>query len=140
MSITNYTPNQGYARLSTLNYPTITVSTIDMANAARTLTVAETLGGLLLIDPNGNVTATFPTAALLVAGINGVDVGCAFRVEIINTANAADTLTLAAGTGGTLVGTATIAQSNNKAFLFRITNITSGSEAYSVYSLGTTTT
>lgn len=140
MSIAAYSPNQGYARVSTLNYPKVTATTIDMANAARTLTVAELLKGLLLIDPNGNVTATFPTAALLVAGINGVDVGCSFRVEIINTANAADTLTLAAGTGGTLVGTATIAQSNNKPFLFVITNATSGSEAYSVYSLGTATT
>lgn len=140
MSITNYTPNQGYARVSTLNYPTVTATAIDMANAARTITVAELLTGLLRIDPNGNVTATFPTAALLVAGINGVEPQCSFRVEVINTANGAETLTLAAGTGGTLVGTATIAQNNNKPFLFVITNTTSGSEAYYVYSLGTATT
>lgn len=140
MSITSYSPNQGYARVSTLNYPTVTPTAIDLGGSNGTLTVAELLSGLLLIDPNGNVTATLPTAVQIIAGINGVDTDCAFRVEVINTAGGAETLTIAAGSGGTLVGTATIAQSNNKAFLVVITSIVSGSEAYKIYSLGTTTT
>lgn len=140
MSIATYSPNQGYARVSTLNYPTVTATAVSLGGSNGTLTVAQLLTGLLLIDPGGAVSATLPTAALLVAGINGVDVGCAFRVEIINSADGNETVTIAAGTGGTVVGTATIAQSNNKAFLIVITDITSGSETYSAYSLGTTTT
>jgi hypothetical protein len=118
-------------------FPTITVSTVTTASAV-TLTAAQILGGLILEDPNGGAaTATLPTAALLLAAIPGAVVGTSFEFTIRNTADAAETITVAGGTGGTISGTATIAQNNSKRFLVRLTNVTAASEAYTVYSLGT---
>lgn len=104
----------------------------------QTLTAAQLLGGLLLRDPNGGARQdTLPTAALLVAAIPGAVVGTAFEVIIRNTADAAETITIAAGSGGSISGTATIAQNNTKKFLIVLTNVTGSSEAYTAYSLGT---
>ncbi len=117
-----------------------TVSTITTAGAA-TYTAAQLLGGFILRDPNGaGRSDVTPTAALLVAAIPGCAVGQSFTFTIINTADAAETITVTAGSGGTVTGTATIAQSNNKSFLVVITNVTASSEAYVAYSLGTVTT
>jgi hypothetical protein len=116
---------------------TSTVSTITTAGAA-TLTTAQMLGGIILRDPAGaGRTDTTPTAAQLVAAIPGVKNGTTFRLMYRNTADAAETITIAGGTGVTISGTATIAQNNSKSFLVRIDEVTSGSEAVTVYSSGT---
>jgi len=118
-----------------LSYPTVTVTT-DSTTSALTLTAAQILGGLILRDPNGaGRTDTLPTATLLLAAMPGVQVGTAFDFTIRNTADAAETITVAAGTGGTTSGTMTIAQNNQKAFRVVVTGVTS--PAYTVYSLGT---
>jgi hypothetical protein len=122
---------------STLVYPFLTVTT-DSTASAITLTAAQILGGLILRDPNGaGRSDVFPTAALLVAAIPGAQVGTSFEVDIRNTADAAETITMTAGTGVTISGTATIAQNNTKRFRIRLTNVTAGSEAYTAYSIGT---
>jgi hypothetical protein len=72
-----------------------------------------------------------------VAAIQGAMVGLSFVATIKNTADAAETITITAGTGVTLNGTMTIAQSNLKQFLVYLTNVTPGSEAATVFSLGT---
>jgi hypothetical protein len=122
-----------------------TVSTLTTAGPL-TLTAAQVLGGMLLRDPNGaGRTDTLPTAALLLAALkgdalhelDGPDAGASFEFVIRNTADAAETITVAAGTGGTTSGTMTIAQNNSKLFLVVFTNIKPGSEAYTVYSIGT---
>lgn len=137
MSIPAFTPSQTYPCSFGLFYPTITVSTLSTAGAI-TLTPAQILGGLILRNTNGaSRSDVLPTAALLKAAINGVSVGRAFEFVIRNTAGAAETITVVAGTGGTVSGTATIAQSNTKRFMVVFTNITAGSEAYTAYSLGT---
>ena len=111
----------------------VTVSTISTA-AAATLTAAQVLGGLILRDPAGGArTDTLPTAALLAAALPGVVAGTAFEFTIRNTADASETITVAAGTGGTTSGTMTIAQNNSKRFLVVFTS----ASAYTVYSLGT---
>jgi hypothetical protein len=111
----------------------VTVTTLSTAGN-ETLTAAQLLGGLILRDPNGGArTDTLPTAALLVAALPGYQIGDAFEFTIRNTADAAETITVAAGTGGTASGTMTIAQNNSKRFLLRIDSAT----AYTVYSLGT---
>ena len=53
----------------------------------------------------------------------------------------AETITIAAGTGGTTSGggTMTVAQNNAKMFRIRFTGVAPGSEAYTIYSLGTVT-
>ncbi len=105
---------------------------------ALTYTAGQVLAGLILRDPNGAArTDTTPTAALLVAAVPGAMNGSSFRFTIRNDADAAETITVAAGTGGTTSGTMTIAQSNSKEFLVRFTRVDSGNEAYTIYSLGT---
>ena len=114
-----------------------TVSTDDTAGAL-TMTAAMLKGGLLLRDPNGAHRADVPpTAALMVAAIPGAKVNDSFKFTIRNTANASETITVTAGTGTTVSGTMTIAQNATKEFLAVLTNVTSGSEAYTIYSLGT---
>lgn len=103
-----------------------------------TLTAGQVLGGLILEDPAGGaVTATLPTAVLMIQAVPGATVGTSFYFTVRNTADASETITVAGGTGGTISGTATIAQSNSKLFLFRFTAVDSGNEAYTVYSVGT---
>lgn len=115
----------------------MSAATVTTAGAA-TLTAAQLLGGIILRDPAGdNRSDVLPTAALLVAAIAGCVVGTALEFTIRNTADAAETITVTAGSGGTVSGTATIAQDNSKRFLVVITNVGSGTEAYTAYSLGT---
>lgn len=115
----------------------MTAATLSTASD-QTYTVAHLLGGILLRDPNGGARAdTLPTAANLVAAIPGAVVGTAFEWTLRNTADQNETITVGAGSGGTLSGTATVAQNNTKRFLIVLTNITGSSEAYTAYSLGT---
>ena len=103
-----------------------------------TYTAAEIKGGMILRDPAGGARADlFPAAADIVAAITGAVVGSSLEVKIRNTADAAETITMTTNTGLTLSGTMTIAQNNSKLFLVVCTNVGSGTEAVSVYSLGT---
>jgi len=137
MALTSFTPTRGFAGFSSLVFPKVVVSTLSTA-AALTLTAAQILGGLILRDPNGAGRAdVLPTAALLKAAIEGCEVGTSFEFDIRNTADAAETITATAGTGVTISGTATIAQNNTKRFRVVFTSVTEGSEAYTLYSIGT---
>jgi hypothetical protein len=137
MALTSFTPSTSYAKLKSLVYEYVTVTTKSTA-AAVTFSAAEVLGGLILRDPNGaGRQDLLPSAADLVAAINGCEVGTAFQFHIRNTADAAETITVTTNTGLTLSGTMTIAQNNAKSFWAVVTSITSGSEAVSVYSMGT---
>jgi predicted RecA/RadA family phage recombinase len=65
---------------------------------AQVYTAADILGGIIVRDTNGGArTDTLPTAALLVAALPGVRVGDVVRCQIINGADAAEVLTIAAG-------------------------------------------
>ena len=124
-------------RHDSLLFPLIPVVTKTTAGAV-TYTTAEALAGLILRDPNGaSRTDTMPTAAALVDAVPGCQVNQAYYFDIRNTADAAETITMAAGTGGTTSGTMTIAQNASKRFAVVFTNVTQGSEAYVLYSLGT---
>jgi len=115
-----------------------TTVTTETTAAAVTYTAAEIIGGLILRDPAGGARSDVsPTAALIVAAITDCQVNTSFRFTIRNTADASETITLTAGTGVTLSGTMTIAQNNSKEFVAVVTNRTSGSEAVTIYSLGT---
>jgi hypothetical protein len=106
--------------------------------AAQTYSTSDVLGGLISRDCNGAArTDTLPSAAALVEAMQGVQAGHSFEFAIKNTSGAANTLTLAAGAGGSTSGTMTVAQSNIKAFVIQFTNVAIGKEAYTVYSLGT---
>lgn len=131
------TPERNSPLLSGLSLPKTSPSTEATAGAV-TYTAAQLLGGLILRDPAGAARSDVtPTAALVRAAIPGAEVGTSFEFTIKNTADAAETITVTAGSGATLSGTMTIAQNNSKRFLLRLTNVTPGSEAYTLYSLGT---
>jgi hypothetical protein len=126
-----------------------TLTTLTTAGAL-TLTAAQIAGGLIARDPNGaGRIDTLPTAALLVAYFRNlanqrgtsVPVGLYFEFAVQNDADAAETITIAVGSGGTATAqTLTIAQSNSKRFGVLLTNVTPGSEAYFLRNLGTYTT
>ena len=114
--------------------------------ADKTLTIAQILTGVITADPTADRDFTMPTAALAVAGVKGVAVGDCIDFTIINlgTANADEIITLAAGTGGTLVGSGAVLTSNAQdnefssgsgLFRIRFTGVASGSEAIVIYRL-----
>ena len=112
--------------------------------ADKTLTIAQILTGIVTSDPTADRDFTMPTAALAVAGVTGVAVGDCIDFTIINlgTANADEIITLAAGTGGTLVGSGAVLTPNAQddefstgsgLFRVRFTNVTAGAEAIHIY-------
>lgn len=107
------------------------------ATSGATLTVAQMLSGLIVRSgpSSAGFTDTTPTAAALVAALPGVSVGSAFRLVILNKSN--QTLTMAGGSGVTTTNdTLTVATVNAKEFMCVFTNVTLGSEAVYMYSMG----
>lgn len=104
---------------------------------AETWTAAQVLGGLIRRDCNGaGRTDTLPTAALLVAALPGARVGDVIKVKVINDSDAAETLTLQAGSGGSFAQVAAsriVAQNQSKELWIRLTNVGAGTEAYAAY-------
>jgi hypothetical protein len=130
------TPARGFPHFNSLTYPSTFPATITTAGAV-TYTTQNLLGGMILRDPNGaGRSDALPAANLLVAALPGVAVGTTFEFILRNDAGGAFAITVTAGTGVTISGTATIAQSNLKGFRVRFTNISPGTEAYTIYSLG----
>jgi len=108
------------------------------ASGAVTLTVEQVLGGSLDIDcGSANRTVTTPTAALIVAGLKNPKADSAMTLYIKNTSDAAETITMAGGTGVTVTGTATAAQNATKIFRLVLTNVGTGTEAAVLKSIGT---
>jgi hypothetical protein len=107
-------------------------TTVVTAGAA-TYTAAALLGGLILRDPTGaSRSDVTPTAALIIAAMNEAGVEDSFEFNIINTADAAETITVTAGAGVTLVpATQAIAQDKTGKFLVRLT----AADAITIYSL-----
>lgn len=91
------------------------------------------LGGYIQHDPAGGASAaTLPDADDLVAAF-GLTVGDRIRTIYRNTADNAEAITVAAGSGGTALSTMTIAQNQAKELIIVCTNATASSEAYVVY-------
>jgi hypothetical protein len=88
--------------------------------AATTVTAEQLSGGLFVFNGTaGNLT--LPTVALLEADISSAQrVNAAFDFFVINT-DAADVVTLAVGTGWTIVGVAAVAVSSSAHFRARKT-------------------
>jgi len=112
----------------------------------KTITIAQILTQILEEDPENPATWTMPTAALAVAGVKDCTVGQALDFYLINSATtgANEIITVAAGSGGTLVGNAGVAAPNitedeensgSSHWRMRFTNVTASSEAYSLYRL-----
>ncbi len=107
-----------------------TKAIVALADAAATLTAAQLIGdGLFQITPTVARNLATDTAANLVAAMPGCQVGTTF--EFSAACLAAYAVTLVAGTGVTLVGSAVV---NNASGTFRgvVTNATAGSEAVTI--------
>jgi hypothetical protein len=103
-----------------------------------TYTTAQLLGGWIIRDGNGGArTDTLPTASQMCEAVQGAMVGTSFEFELRNSSGTAIAITIAAGTGGTISGTANVAQNNTRTYLFTFTNVGIGTEAYTVYARGT---
>jgi hypothetical protein len=106
---------------------------------AQTYTAADVIGGIIVRDPNGTSrTDTLPTAALLVAAIAKPRPGDIIECLIVNGADAAENLTINAGTGGAFDANQTgasrvVNQFASKLMRIRLTGVAPGSEAYVVY-------
>jgi uncharacterized protein (DUF111 family) len=136
MPIPSFSPSVQYARKFTLDYPTVT-PTPNAVAAAVTYTPAEILSGLLLRDALSSARADLlPTAASIIAAINGCQLGTSFRTWIRNTGAGAGSITLTTNTGLTLSGTMVIPFQSQKELMFVVTNVFPNQEAVTVYSLG----
>ena len=111
-------------------------SNITTAGAA-TYTAAQILGGIILRDPSGSSrTDVLPTAALLLECGVDLNVGDTLAVRIINTADAAETITISEGSGGAFdtaqpATSKDITQNTSKMVYIRITGVST--PAYKVY-------
>lgn len=117
------------------NFPLVHEMTQTAITDTATLTIAQLLTKVIDGTPTAAATYTLPTAANLVGGIANAQVGDSFSFYINNKSTGANTITAAAGTGGTSDGTLTVAQDVIREFLIIVTNVTAASEAYFVYGI-----
>lgn len=120
-------------RLQTVSMPLMIPLTIA---AAATLTSPQCLTGMIIYN-GAAANLTLPPASDLCNNIQGCMVGTSW--ELLVRATGAGTVTMVAGTGGNISGTATVATANSRMFLFNLTNVTQGQEAYTVYAEATGT-
>lgn len=79
------------------------------ATASATLTAVQMLGGILEATPTAAVTYTTITGTLLEAALpSGIANDDSFELTIINLGGVGNIITLAGGTGVTIVGSATV--------------------------------
>lgn len=100
-----------------------------------TYSAAQLLTGLITRDPAGGArTDTTDTAAAILAAVTCLaDTGDTFAVTLINTADAAEAITLAGGTGVTISNVGqTVAQNESAMLLFRRTS----ASALTLYIIG----
>jgi hypothetical protein len=96
---------------------------------AATYTAAQVLGGVILRDCSGaGRTDVLPTAALLVGSMRAPRIGDTIDVLVVNTSDAAETITISAGTGGAfpteqIAATRIIPQNTSRAVKIRVTGV-----------------
>ena len=116
-----------------------------LSDADHTLTIADIIKNIFTIPPTLDRTLTLDTAVNAVAGISGVQINDSIDFTIINNSIPADEaiVTIVPGTGGTLIGNGIVAPFQNSiptyltsgsgTFRLRFTNVTGGTEAYTLY-------
>jgi len=118
--------------------PKATPAPTSLADAAVTLTVAQLQTGILTMTPTAGRNVTLPTAANMAAVLTTV--GDTLDFNVIN----ADTVHLTVVSPSTaIIGAAVVrdadptadAASGSAVFRVRMTNVGSGTEAYSTYRL-----
>ena len=113
------------------------VCTLANVTNAATLTAAQSYNSIVRGIPTSTATYTTETAANIIAAIGGdCGVGTCFRIVVLNAAASAITITVGGGSGVTVSGVATIVQNASKEFIGYVTNVTAGSQAITLYGLG----
>ena len=101
--------------------------------SAATYTAAQILGGVIIRDCTGaGRSDVLPTAALLIGAIKEDVVGQVIECLIVNNSDAAETITIVAGDGGTITqiaDTRVIPQNTSRKVYIRIDSAT----AYTVW-------
>ena len=114
-------------------------STLASVTNSATLTAAQSYNSIVRGIPTSTATYTTDTAANIISAIGGdCAVGTSFRVVVLNAAATAITITFAGGTGVTVSGVATVVQNASKEFIGYVANVTAGSQAITLYGLGST--
>lgn len=140
-----FSPLMGEPRMGLVPMPqkTAYTATLTTGGGVVTVTAADVLGGLFIINCDDAQTLTLPTATLMNAAIPAVSSGAAIDFDVINTGDS--TLAIAVGTGGSLVvgnsksSVATIVSNASKRFTLVVTGVTQAgdaSDAYTVYGYG----
>ena len=103
------------------------------ATATATLTAAQITGSLLVANPSAAAASyTLPTAASVDNVLTNAKIGSTFNLSIVNLGTSSGALTIVAGTGWTLVGSATVAITSSAQVLAYRT----GDAAYTLYRVG----
>lgn len=97
------------------------------------LTAADVLSGMVINTTNGAIQFNLPTPASLVAAMANAQVGSGFFCLLRQDGDNTLTISTNSVTGITLNGTATIATTLGQVLCFKLTNVTSGSEAYTCF-------
>jgi hypothetical protein len=104
--------------------------TVATATATATLTVAQITAGILSANPSTSAASyTLPTGALIDATLTNAKVGSTFDLAIVNLGTSSGALTIVAGTGITLAGSATVAITSSAQVRF----VRTGEAAYTMY-------
>ena len=102
---------------------------VALTDAAAVLSSAQLQNGTLTATAfTAGRVLTLPTAAALVASLPSSIKGTTQTVSVI--CGSGGTATLAAGAGGALVGNGVVLASASGQFRVRLTNVSSGTEAY----------
>jgi hypothetical protein len=129
-------PARGFPHFNTQVFPTINPVVVNAA-ANLTYTPAQVLSGMILRDPAGaGRTDTLPSAADLNFALDGCAVGTVIEFYVRNDGGATVLVQPGVGGGGAVTGSGSVVTLNGKLFWIRFTNVTLGSEAYIVHSLG----
>lgn len=128
-------------RVKTGSTTTVTVKSspapVSLTDADATLTVAQLKSGIFTVTPTSTRTLTLPTATLM-AGFLQV-IGDSFEFTVVNLGADTKHIVVAAGTGGSVVGYATVRDSDATAAaesgsgVFRVRQTGVDTPSYVVY-------
>lgn len=104
--------------------------TVATATATATLTVAQITAGILSANPSTTAASyTLPTGTLIDATLTNAKVGSTFDLIIVNLGTSTGDITIVAGTGITLVGSATVTDGTSAQVRF----VRTGEATYTMY-------
>ena len=104
--------------------------TVATATVTATLTVAQITAGILSANPSVTAASyTLPTGTLIDATLTNAKVGSTFDLAIVNLGTSSGALTIVAGTGITLAGSATVAITSSAQVRF----VRTGEATYTMY-------